>query len=529
MIEMEIRCHASRRRGTAPALTAKGRPKARTARGARAALSALIAAVAGSFAAPGLALAAATPTPAPYPSAIGNELPLWIAVSPLYATTGLVLEMSSPQTQCQQDCVHLWRSLDGGYTWERLHPTGWSQGNFVITADAAGRETVYTNAGSAMLKSTDKGQTWTSTGPGGTPAAVPSGGGAVGVAVPSGNDYVLQPTGAQTSVPGSRKGGVDLGFAYSPSFPSTAGSYSPALLLSENSSSGALMVFRCDTSLSCTTPTVVGSASTGMTAPSSRLYPAGDYAASGSVFLFTQRGLLKSINGGATFTPLTVVSSSDPQTTTATPMMALAPGYTETGPIRTVYVAVLQAYVPTTADKNNPPRTSGGIYRSQDGGATWSSRGANGSIFHGASAVAVAPDGRLFAGWTDGQGHAGIVCSRDGGGNWGQRCPSVVNRPGSQAGPNAGAQNNTAQGACLTGCAAAGEGTGNTADIGRTSGGNQAADGLHAVGAHSVVGSGPARAGFVLAGVAILLAALALTVRLIGARRTRRADGDASD
>jgi len=529
MTELEIRCHARERTGGAATLATERRRPQRALRkaSARASLGAIITTAIASLAAPGSALAAATPTPAPYPSAIGNELPLWIAVSPAYATTGLVLEMSSPQASCQKDCVHLWRSRDGGASWAQLHPTGWAQGDFVITADSAGRETVYTQAGSAVLKSTDQGQTWTSVGAGGTPTPVPPGGGPVGVAALNGNDYLLQPSGTQTPVVGSHKSGTDLDFAYSPSYPG-AGKFSPALLLGANSSTGVLTVFHCDTALSCGTPAVVGSAATGYTAYASRLFPADDYATSGSVFLFTQRGLLKSTDGGSTFTPLTVVSDNGAQTT-ATTMMALAPGYHEAGPTRILYVSVLQAFVPTTANKNNPPRTAGGVYRSDDGGSSWIPLGANGPVFHGSSAVAVAPDGRIFAGWLDGFGHSGIACSPNRGASWGQRCQSVVNRAGSQAGSNAGAQNKSAQGACATGCAAATGGGSGTADVGGSSGGNRAADGLHSVGAHSSVGTGPARAGYVLAGVAILLAALALTVRLIGARRTRKADAEASD
>jgi hypothetical protein len=100
---------------------------------------------------------------------------------------------------------------------------------------------------------------------------------------------------------------------------------------------------------------------------------------------------------------------------TTTPMAALAPGYAEAGPIRTLYVAVLQLF------SGRPP--SGGIYSSHDGGSTWGRVGSPSPLDRGAVAVAAAPDGRLFAGYL-GSGGVGLLCSMDGAA-WEARCPET--------------------------------------------------------------------------------------------------------
>jgi photosystem II stability/assembly factor-like uncharacterized protein len=460
--------------------------------------------------------AAATPTPSPYSSAIGNELPLNIVVSPAYAKTGLVLAVSAQQGGCQQDCVHLWRSRDGGNRWERLHPIGWSQGNMSIAVDGAGHETIVTSGGGGLLRSTDEGQTWTAAGGAGTPTADPTNSGDIAVASFTGKDYVLGASGTQRQVAGSHGAASDIAFAYSPDVPRD-GRYSPGLLVGQTGNGGALVVLRCDATLSCTSPAPVASAAPGYTAAASRLYPANDFATSGSVFLFTQRGVLKSIDGGTTFTPLAIVSNNGAQTT-ATPMMALGPNYRESGTDRAAYVAVLQAYVPASADKSNPPTTAGGIYETTDGGSSWTPLGANQGYFHGATAVAVAPDGRLFAGWLDGRGHAGLVCSTEVAA-WQPICPSHFHDTSSGSG---GSQNNGGSGvnAATSPC------TGNCSRSGGQKA--QSVSGENGVGAinpsgtktSTVATGGSAKSWGLIAGIiAVVLAIAAPTSRFIRGRR----------
>ena len=102
--------------------------------------------------------------------------------------------------------------------------------------------------------------------------------------------------------------------------------------------------------------------------------------------------------------------------------MALSPGYSESDPNHQLYTALLQVFNPT-AGSPSPPHSSGGVYRSSDGGSTWAAVGAPGPFDQGASAVAVAPDGRLFAGYLAGQ-YSGLLCSVDGQ-SWQASCPAV--------------------------------------------------------------------------------------------------------
>jgi hypothetical protein len=148
------------------------------------------------------------------------------------------------------------------------------------------------------------------------------------------------------------------------------------------------------------------------------------------VFAQTGRGLYKSLDGGINFAPLAIGVAG--ATATATPMLALSPGYREAGPTRTAYAAVLQIF----NDPAHPERAhnAGGVYRSTDGGATWARVDSSGLLGAGTTAVAVAPDGRLFAGYL-GAVHAssGLLCSVDGGKTWRAACPSVVSSGGSNA------------------------------------------------------------------------------------------------
>ena len=356
------------------------------------------------------------------PSGVGDQNVSWIVVSPAYQRTGLVVAVAAPLSGCQSNCMKLWITHSGGASWATASAAGWDGGRPVITVDGSGREVLFAASGTALQRSDDDGQTWSTVASGGGVLPSPSpqfaSDHAVAVAVAGGQDYVLRGTSSQP-VTGSGKTLDDLSFMYSPAFPS-AGSHAPVLLAAaDNTSAHNPVIQRCTAALACSGgATLPGS--TSFSAPET-LVPSTDYANDGVVFAQSGRGIYKSTDGAGTFTPLTVLSANG-AAGTATPMLALAPGYREAGPVRSAFVAVFQTF---TDQKN--PHTAGGVYRTGDGGATWSRVGSPSPLDGGADAVAVAPDGRLFAGYLEQAGQqasGGLLCSTNGN-TWQATCPAL--------------------------------------------------------------------------------------------------------
>jgi hypothetical protein len=178
------------------------------------------------------------------------------------------------------------------------------------------------------------------------------------------------------------------------------------------------------------------------------LYLSSDFGNDGAVFAQTASGIFKSSNGGGTFTPMVIGANG--ASATSTSMMALAPGYRETGPVRTAYAAVMQAF-----GTGKDMKRTGGVFRTTDGGTTWNAVGNPGPMDEGVLALAAAPDGRLFAAFLTSHVQGGLLCSTDGGATWQVACPVVGT--GSN-GVNAAKATN-APGCSGSGCAAAGGAT----------------------------------------------------------------------
>lgn len=425
---------ASRRSGRAssdgfPSAELAERRAWRVARSALAALTIGIAAASATI--PGAA--AATPTPSSQPSAIGDESPSWIQVAPNYQRTGLVVAVASPKTSCQTSCAHLWVSRDGGSTWHRVPATGWDGGRPVIAVDARGHDVLYSGSSSSLLRSDDAGATWTAVGTNGTPAVsstYATDGGAIAVAVAQGGDYILHDSG-QTTASGSGGTLFDMSYAYAPSFPS-AGRYAPVLLTAEDKNQRLPVIQQCTASYVCSGSTTLSGA-VYFSSPVT-LLPSSDYANDGTVFAQSGRGIYKSTDGAVSFTPIPL---GDPSATaTATPMLALAPGYKEQSSVKTAWAAVFQIFQNKTDPKQS--HAGGGLFRTDDGGGSWHAVATPGPFDGGAVAVAAAPDGRLFGGYVGGTAsNAGLVCSTDGGNTWRAACSpegNAANDPGPLSG-----------------------------------------------------------------------------------------------
>lgn len=360
--------------------------------------------------------------PPPPPSGVGDANVFGIAVSPAYRDTGLVVATVQPLgTQCSRDCLKLWVSHDGGSSWELSPAVGWNQGRPVIAADEHGSEKLFAGSGSDLRRSSDDGSTWTVvSGAAGTafPAVSPRYASDTSIAGAMGTqDFVLH---GSTVQPVAGSGGtiVDMAFSYAPSYP-TAGRYAPVLLTGVDTHGQLPVIQRCTAEFICSGNATLSGAST-FSAPA-LLFPSSGYADDGVVFAQSGKGIYRSTDGGVTFAPLPM---GDPTaTSTATPSFALAPGYRQNGPVQTAYASLLQIHLKPGAQPDGP--SSGGVYRTTDGGATWSSMGSPSPLDGGSMAVAVAPDGRVFAGYIgSGYAAAGLLCSSDGQ-TWQASCPSV--------------------------------------------------------------------------------------------------------
>jgi photosystem II stability/assembly factor-like uncharacterized protein len=385
-----------------------------------------------SAAALGWTSAAAAASPAPE-SAVGNATILWVTVSPAYATTGLVLAVAS-DLNCTSSCAHLWVTRDRGASWRRLASTGWSGAHPVIAVGADHREVFYDTTSSTLIRSTDQGATWSPAGDAGAPAVSPSYPADGLVAVAGKTDYVIR-NGISQPVSGSHGAMSDNQWTVAPGFPS-AGGHTPVFLGGVDKA-GKSAVARCDSTFSCGGSVVLPVPDSFAGAP--LLVPSSAYAEDATVFAQTADGIFKSTDGAGSFAPLTLPVTG--ATRVSTPMMALSQSYQERGPDRHLHVAVL-----ATRGTGSAMMMTGGVYSSADGGTTWLG-GEPSSPFHsGATAVAAAPDGRLFAGFT-GSGGAGLLCSVDGT-TWHASCPASAGAPVAAAVPGASSP-------AATGCAAA--------------------------------------------------------------------------
>lgn len=406
--------------------------------GARQARRIGLAAVACLLGAASPAVMPSTATAAAQPSGIGNAAPLWIAVSPAYMKTGSVVAVASDLNGCRSSCAHLWVTHDGGSTWRRS-PGSWSGYRPTIAVDGSGHEALYdVNGTSGLLRSDDFGATWSTVGGSGNPAVAPTYARDHTVAVAGARDYVLR-DGKSQPVTGSNGAMSDASWMFAPTFPSS-GQQPPVLLGGSNAS--APQVSRCDVSYACGTP--VPLPAPGTMAGTPLLLPSSDFANDGTVFAQTAQGIYKSGDGGRSFAPIQLPTMG--AQTVATPMLAVSATYQERGTDRHAYVAVLEI-----KGSGQTQSAAGGIFGTADGGATWSPVASPSQFDYGATAVAIAPDGRLFGGY-DGQFGGGLLCNSDGK-TWQASCPPV----GTTSAQGNGSSTRATQtaGACTAGCAVA--------------------------------------------------------------------------
>lgn len=349
---------------------------------------------------PTMVAAAGAPAP-PLGSAIGSQFVFTITVSPDYSRTGFVVASTSAHG-CRTGCERFWTTRDGGWSWRQRRAVGWRLSDVLaMTVDAAGHETLVTGEGQ---RSSDDGDTWHDLGPKGFPSPLPGTKGAVVVASGQ-SDAIVDPDGNVRPVKGSADAMSDLDFAPSPDFPS-GGRFAPALLGGVDLKSGLAIVERCSADFTC--GDVVSLPRTG-----SASQPAGmvwmslssAWGKDGTVFVHTTTRAFLSHDGGATFTDITGRLGAPSATATGVTALAPQPGYAESGPVHTVISGVTQVFM------NGGFHSGGYLRRSTDGGATWFEVGSPRAIGGMVQAAAIAPDGRIFAGYSDPMTlEGGLVC-----------------------------------------------------------------------------------------------------------------------
>lgn len=362
----------------------------------------------------------------PPPSAIGNEVVQWMAVSPAYARTGLVLAVSTRPRECVrilQDCYNrLWVTNDGGATWKRPGAAGFNDIQPVIAADSSGHETLFSRGESELQRSDDGGETWVRAGPRGFPTPLPTYVSDSMVAVAGGaSNYLLNAaTGVTHTVAGSGGTLDDIAFAFAPGFPET-GPYPPAWLVGLSKENGRAIVQQCNAQLVCMGSSILPGTPKYLLVPS--FHPSAEYARDGVVFVKADQFMYKSTDGGVTFKALKILDNAP--STSKVRMIAVPPNYAEAGSVRTVYAAVAATFDETMPEGGRTSYTGGGIYRTSDGGESWR-RFDSGSFDKGGNALAVAPDGRFFAAFLHGKiaWDGGLLCSTDGK-KWNASCPPV--------------------------------------------------------------------------------------------------------
>jgi RNA polymerase sigma-70 factor (ECF subfamily) len=300
-------------------------------------------------------------------------------------------------------CPTLFRSTDGGVTWVRVWSVLFGGGTVLLPPAYPTDHRIFEIDDHALRVSADGGHLFRPLTPLGGHAAMSPGfsgsdrqilvGAMPGWIYHDGNSVVTpfnlapEPT------------SVALSFAYSPSYTSdgkliVAGTGLP--LASQS------LVSRC-TGATCT-PASPLAGSTGT--PS--LLASRSYATTGLAYAWQQSRFYRSLDGGATFGPVSLPAAGSVQDVAEDTAGDL-------------YVALLA--------KQLDGGSTGGVFVTHDAGTTWTRIGAGSALDHGATAVMPLPDGRLLVAPYAASG-GGLLCSGDNGGTFAPRCSMDSDRSG---------------------------------------------------------------------------------------------------
>jgi RNA polymerase sigma-70 factor (ECF subfamily) len=294
-------------------------------------------------------------------------------------------------------CPVLFRSVDGGGTWQQLEGDGFSGGTVLLAPDYPVDKRIFVGGPGALQVSNDGGATFSTLAPLGGPAAISPGFSGsdpriVLGAVP-GWEYRAD---SNTTAPlhlDPRPAGQVLTFAFSPGYPMDArmlvGGATPTPGKDKLQSSTVTVCSRSQ----CASPTVLPGADG---VPD--VFTARSFVGTGQSFAWVGEHLFRSVDGGASFKPV------------ALPLKAAVTALTEDTD-GAFFVSLLG-----TDAKGKPV---GGVFVSRDTGQTWTPAGQDAPLAKGAVSVVSTGKNRLLASPAAG----GLECSVDAGKTWADRCP----------------------------------------------------------------------------------------------------------
>lgn len=306
---------------------------------------------------------------------------------------GSVLFATGMSSKGDNDVIY--RSRDGGRTWQRVQAKNFTTGSLLIPSTYPTLPTLFALDMTGLWRSDDHGEEFHF-------ATVARGAAAVSPHFDRGDrrvfvSLVLGKLGTYdadthlTTVPaGQPDSGAISTFAFTPSYPDgqsvvVGGRVQPPL------SHFVSAVSRCGES-SCSAPTLLHGSQMAPLLTSSRTRP-------GRVFAATVNGLFQSDDEARTFVRVPL-----PPDLALTNMAEGAAGE-------------LFAF-----GISMPPKTAAsGLFRSSDGGATWTPLATGTPLQRGVSAVTSLANGNLLAGGSS--GIRGVWCSADDGATWARRCP----------------------------------------------------------------------------------------------------------
>jgi len=308
--------------------------------------------------------------------------------------------------ECQSACARLLRSVDGGVAWPAAPARGWEGGSVVSTPAGIGELLVAATPtavgtlvarGESFERASDGGG-FLSAAPvaGGVEAAVASGGAVTTIRLPGG-----RPTRHQAPALGN-----NVSVLLASGYPNARGVAPAVLAAGSDPVTGMPAVARCDASFACDAPVVVPNDRKDV----ARVFASPRVDRDGVVVALPTSGSLSvSTDGARTFSRATVRPLVPGDVTVAVQDVAFSPDFDLAARRGRAYAAVVAVH----AEPDETRTVLGGVYASTDL-VTWTALGGPSRLDRGATAVAAAPDGRVFAAYLDVKDGGGILCAAPG-------------------------------------------------------------------------------------------------------------------